>query len=64
MSNPNKALGKWILRDILKISEGTLVTKTMLDKAGFDSLVIYKNSEGDYSVEVSYSESYNDFISR
>lgn len=64
MSNPNKALGQWILRDVLNIPQGVIVTKNMLDKAGFDSLVIYKNSDKDYSVEVSFSESYSKFMSK
>lgn len=30
MSNPNKALGKWLLRDVFELPEKTLVTYDML----------------------------------
>lgn len=58
MSNPNKALGEWLLRKILKVPENELVTIHTLDKAGFDSLIIYKISPEEYAVDVSYSESF------
>ena len=63
MSNPNKALGNWILRKVLKVAPYTLVTREHLDRAGFDSLIIYKNKDLDYSIDVCYSESYSDFQS-
>lgn len=61
MSNPNKELGNWILRKVLRLKPDTLVTRDILNKAGFDSLVVYKNSELDYSIDVCYSESYSDY---
>lgn len=61
MSNPNKALGNWILRKVLKLKPYTLVNREILDKAGFDSLVVYKNSQLDYSIDVCYSQSYSEF---
>ena len=61
MSNPNKALGNWILRKVLKIQPRTIVTREILDKAGFDSLIVYKNTHLDYSIDVCYSKSYSDF---
>lgn len=59
MSNPNKDLGKWILRKILKLKENELVTIKLLDKLGFDSLIVYKHDETNFSINVSYSESYS-----
>jgi len=50
MSNPNKDLGKWILRDILKLKEGELVTYKMLEEIGIDSIEIIKTSEGEFYI--------------
>lgn len=63
MSNPNRALGHWILRKVLRLKPDTLVTKEHLDKAGFDSLIVYKNTTLDYSIDVCYSSNYSEFQS-
>jgi hypothetical protein len=42
MSNPNQALGHWILRDILKAVPGELVTYESLKEIGIDSVEIRK----------------------
>lgn len=52
MSNPNKALGKWILRDILNLKEGELLTREMLQIKGFDSIIVCKVKEGYYKLDV------------
>jgi hypothetical protein len=59
MSNPNIALGKWILRDILQVKEGELVTMEHLYRLGFDSVVVYKDSETDYRIDVCKTMSYS-----
>lgn len=59
MSNPNIALGKWILRDILQVKEGELVTIEHLNRFGFDSVVVYKDSETDYRIDVCKTMSYS-----
>ena len=59
MSNPNIALGKWILRDILQVKEGELVTIEHLYRLGFDSVVVYKDSETDYRIDVCKTMSYS-----
>lgn len=53
MSNPNKALGKWLLRDVLKVPIGQIVTREMLDACGYDSVIIIKESVGVYRIELS-----------
>lgn len=58
MSNPNKDLGNWILRKVLRIPDYELVTIEKLEEVGFDSLIIYKNSEDDFSIDVCYTDSY------
>lgn len=59
MSNPNVALGKWILRDILQLKEGELVTIDILNRMGFDSVVVYKDSPSDYRIDVCRTFSYS-----
>ena len=52
MSNPNIDLGKWILRDILKLKEGELLTLDFLDRMGFNSVTIYKEDSQNYKIDV------------
>lgn len=59
MSNPNKALGEWILRKVLQLKQGDLLTYDRLLKAGFDSLKITRIDSENYYVDIS-NESYSD----
>lgn len=61
MSNPNKDLGKWILREILKIEENQLVTKEMLDFINIDSIKLTKIDNNNYILDFSKSGSYEEF---
>ena len=51
MSNPNKALGKWLLRDVLQIEPNTVVTYDMLRVYNIDSVMFTKVSERRYTVD-------------
>lgn len=51
MSNPNKDLGKWLLRDVLHLSEGELVTMDMLDNLGINAVMFTKKDKGKYSID-------------
>ena len=42
MSNPNKILGEWLLRNVFELPEGTVVTYEMLQRFGVDSVVFTK----------------------
>ena len=64
MSNPNKALGKWLLRDIMKIPYGQLVTMEDLERLGFNSLMLKKVNDTTYNISISRIESYRDFITK
>ncbi|MBR5119128.1 MAG: NgoFVII family restriction endonuclease [Muribaculaceae bacterium] len=64
MSNPNKALGEWILRKILKVKPGELLTINHLNKAGFDSVVIYKTDSNNYFIDVCYLDSFGNYLSQ
>lgn len=61
MSNPNKALGKWILRDVLKLKEDVLVTRSILDRVGIDSLYVEKVSKDIYKIDFARTGYYDDF---
>jgi len=66
MSNPNKILGEWLLRNVFELPEGTLVTYEMLQRFGIDSVIFTKHGELEYSVDFSeigtYEEFYNEEI--
>lgn len=64
MSYSNKELGKWILRDILKLDEGKLVTFEMLQILGIDSVRIDKHDNENYEINFAASGSYENFIKR
>ena len=51
MSNPNKDLGKWLLRDVLKLNEGELVSHEKLLELGVDSVCVTKNSEDEFAID-------------
>lgn len=51
MSNPNKELGHWLLRDVLELPERTLITYDMLCVYGIDSVIFTKHAENSYSVD-------------
>ena len=51
MSNPNKDLGRWILRDVLKLTPGQIVTYDDLLALGIDSLVFRKHGDGSYDCD-------------
>lgn len=66
MSNPNKILGEWLLRNVFELPEGTVVTYEMLQRFGVDSVVFTKHGELEYSVDFAeigtYEEFYGEYI--
>lgn len=69
MSNPNKELGHWILRTVLKKKPGELVTMQDLYRYGIDSVYVEKhkgiNEYGQRVYSISFSndyEKYEEFI--
>ena len=62
MSNPNKTLGKWLLRDLFKLEEGEPVTTNMLNLYGVDSVRIDKISHFEYEINFAKIGSYEKFI--
>lgn len=61
MTNPNKALSDWLLRKVLQLKEGELATIEKLDKLGFDSVIIMKDDNGDFKIDIMKTNTYNEF---
>ncbi len=51
MSNPNKVLGKWLLRKVFGLPEKTLISYEMLECFGVDSVIFTKEGELKYSLD-------------
>ena len=62
MTNPNSALEKWLLRDILQLKEGELATMEKLNRLGFDSVIIIKQDNENFKIDIMKTNSYIDFI--
>jgi len=62
MSYSNRELGQWILRDVLKIKEGKILTYKMLDELGIDSVRIDKSGKDDFEINFAKSGSYEEFM--
>lgn len=61
MSDPNRELGKWILRDVLNIPEKKLVTLRMLEEIGIDSVKITKENDDYYLLDFVEAGSFLEF---
>jgi len=62
MTNPNRALSDWLLRKVLQLAEGELATIEKLDILGFDSVIIQKHDNENFSIDIMKTNSYNNFI--
>ena len=62
MSYSNKELGNWILRDVLKLDEGKLLTYEKLQILGIDSVRIDKINGELYEINFAKNGSYDNFI--
>ncbi len=61
MSNPNSALGEWLLRSVLNLEEKEPLTYRKLEEIGLDSVVIYKTESGKYNIDFTKIGSYEQF---
>ena len=61
MSDPNKAMSDWLLRSVLQLKEGELATMEKLDKLGFDSVIILKDDNGDFKIDIMKTNTYTEF---
>lgn len=62
MSNPNSALGQWILRDVLGLEEGELLTYQKLEEIGIDTVEIAKFPDNTYDINFKQLGTYQEFI--
>lgn len=62
MTNPNRSLSDWLLRRVFNLAEGELLTYERMKLLGFDSVVVYKGADGQYSIDKAISDSYDMFI--
>lgn len=51
-TDPQPALGKWILRDILRLPYGTVLTMDMLNRKEIDSVKITKIDNSNFRIEI------------
>ena len=61
MSNPNRELGNWLLRRVLQIPAGQLVTNDHLDEVGIDSVIITKLSDLEFQIDFAETGTYEEF---
>ncbi|MCD8207942.1 MAG: hypothetical protein LUD72_08410, partial [Bacteroidales bacterium] len=61
MSNPNSALGKWLLRDVLDLPENKLIDYEMLWVFGIDSVVFTKIADLKYEIDFTDIGTYERF---
>ena len=62
MSNPNKALGKWLLRDVLGLNEGELLIYEKLQTIGIDSIRIDKIDDENFKINFVSLDSFEEYI--
>lgn len=62
MTNPNKDLGKWLLRQVLHLKEEELLTYDLLEKKGIDSIEISKNIDESYNINFKQLGCYEEFM--
>ncbi len=64
MTKSNKGLGDWILRKALQLKENEIVTIEMLKKIDIDSVIVIKDNEKNYRIDVMKTNSYEEFIGK
>lgn len=62
MSNPNKLLGKWLLREVFNLKENELVTYDMFERVGVDSVFVQKKKPNFYTIDFAKIGSYEEFM--
>lgn len=62
MTNPNRELSEWLLRKVLKLKEGELLTYNKLKVLGIDSVRITKINSENYKIDFTKLDSYESFI--
>lgn len=61
MSDPNRDLGYWILREVLKVKEGELISIELLEELNIDSVRVTKINKDRYKLDFCKTGTYDDF---
>lgn len=61
MTKSNKGLGDWLLRKALELKEYEVVTIEMLIQLEYDSVIIIKENENNYKIDIMKTDSYTNF---
>jgi len=61
MTNPNKAMSDWLLRNIFQVKEGELLTIEKMNKLGFDSVIIKKLDKANFKIDILPTDSFEKF---
>lgn len=64
MTNPNKALADWMLRDVLMLQENEILTYDKLREIGYDSVKITKSTNDDYFIDFTKVDEYESFLEK
>jgi hypothetical protein len=64
MSNPNKALGKWLLRDVLNLKQGELLTYNQLLTIGIDAVSFQKLGHNTYKIDFKQVGTFEKFMNK
>jgi len=62
MSNPNLALGKWLLREVMNLKEKELLTYERLQVIGIDSVEVYKITDKVFKIDFMPMGTYDRFV--
>ena len=60
-SSPLTSLGQWILRDVLNVEPGQIVTRSTLNAVGVDSIKLSRVSDLEYLLDFKETGSYEEF---
>lgn len=61
MTNPNNALSDWLLRKVLKLALGEILTYQHLKIIGIDSVRVIKLQEKLFKIDFAKTDSYKQF---
>ncbi|KAK3604869.1 hypothetical protein CHS0354_000532 [Potamilus streckersoni] len=64
MTNPNRALSDWLLRKVLSLKEGELLTYEKLSTLGIDSVRISKIDRRNFKIDFTKLDNYEVFINK
>lgn len=60
-TNPQSALGEWVLKDVLGLKNREIATWELLDKLGIDSLKVTKKDDNHFFITVAETGAYEKF---